>query len=107
MPRHDFTRTSLIRALLPKGDYSWEDASVIACWMAAWGASDSSDRTTAAAQLRLRKRNTLMTTGALVTIELSIDERNELFEVDFWKADFSPLRRYPRPEDLKSSNARR
>ena len=38
----------------------------------------------------------------LVTIELNIDEKDELFELDFWKVDFSPLRRYPNPEDLKS-----
>ena len=38
--------------------------------------------------------------GVLVSIELNISEDNELFEVDFWKVDFSPLRRYPRPEDL-------
>ena len=40
--------------------------------------------------------------GVLVSIELSVDQHNELFEVDFWKVDFSPLRRYPRPEDLRS-----
>jgi len=40
--------------------------------------------------------------GVLVSIDLSVDENGELFEVDFWKVDFSPLRRYPCPEDLKS-----
>ncbi len=35
-----------------------------------------------------------------VSIELNVDEENELFELDFWKADFSPLRRYPAPHDL-------
>ena len=39
--------------------------------------------------------------GVLVSIELTVDERDELFELDFWKVDFSPLRRYPNPEDLK------
>ena len=40
--------------------------------------------------------------GVLVSIELNVDEKDELFELDFWKVDFSPLRRYPNPEDLKS-----
>jgi hypothetical protein len=39
--------------------------------------------------------------GVLVVIELNVDEKDELFELDFWKVDFSPLRRYPNPEDLK------
>ena len=38
--------------------------------------------------------------GVVVSIEVSVDERGELFELDFWKVDFSPLRRYPRPQDL-------
>jgi hypothetical protein len=41
--------------------------------------------------------------GVSVSIELNVDEKDELFELDFWKVDFSPLRRYPTPEDLKSS----
>jgi hypothetical protein len=39
--------------------------------------------------------------AVLVSIELNVDEKEELFERDFWKVDFSPLRRYPNPEDLK------
>jgi hypothetical protein len=39
--------------------------------------------------------------GVSVNIELNVDERDELFELDLWKVDFSPLRRYPNPEDLK------
>lgn len=39
--------------------------------------------------------------GVLVSIELNVDQNNKLFELDFWKVDFSPLRRYPDPEDLK------
>jgi hypothetical protein len=35
------------------------------------------------------------------SVELNVDERDELFELDLWKMDFSPLRRYPNPEDLK------
>lgn len=39
--------------------------------------------------------------GTPVSIEVNVDESNRLFEVDFWKVDFSPLRRYPEPHDLK------
>jgi hypothetical protein len=39
--------------------------------------------------------------GVLVSVEISVGDDNELFEVDFWKVDFSPLRRYPHPEDLR------
>ncbi len=38
--------------------------------------------------------------GVLVSITVNVDENGDLFEIDFWKADFSPLRRYPRPDDL-------
>lgn len=39
--------------------------------------------------------------GVSVSIELTVDESDELFELDFWKVDFSPLKRYPNPEELK------
>jgi hypothetical protein len=39
--------------------------------------------------------------GVLVRIALNLDQQGDLFEVDFWKVDFSPLLRYPRPQDLK------
>ena len=38
--------------------------------------------------------------GVLVSIALNVDKDGQLFEVDFWKVDFSPLRRYPKPSDL-------
>jgi hypothetical protein len=38
--------------------------------------------------------------GVLVSINLNVDKRGRLFELDFWKVDFSPLRRYPQPTDL-------
>ncbi|MFK4505936.1 hypothetical protein LPJ38_32325 [Bradyrhizobium daqingense] len=31
--------------------------------------------------------------GVLVSVALNVDQRGELFELDFWKADFSPLQR--------------
>lgn len=38
--------------------------------------------------------------GVLVSIALNTDINGQLFELDFWKVDFSPLIRYPRPSDL-------
>jgi hypothetical protein len=38
--------------------------------------------------------------GVLVSIAVNLDKNGDLFEVDFWKVDFSPLRRYPKPSDL-------
>ena len=38
--------------------------------------------------------------GVTVSIALSVDNTGELYELDFWKVDFSPLSRYPRSEDL-------
>lgn len=40
--------------------------------------------------------------GVLVSISLNTDHTDKLFELDFWKADFSPLKRYPLPSDLFS-----
>jgi hypothetical protein len=40
--------------------------------------------------------------GVLVVITINSDKNRELFEVDLWKVDFFPLRRYPRPSDLFS-----
>jgi hypothetical protein len=39
--------------------------------------------------------------GILVSIAVNVDQEGDLYEIDFWKTDFSPLRRYPRPEDLR------
>jgi hypothetical protein len=39
--------------------------------------------------------------GVLVSIALNLDDQGDPFEVDFWKVDFSPLRRYPQPQYLK------
>jgi len=38
--------------------------------------------------------------GIPVSITINVDEKGELFEVDFWKVDFSTLSRYPKPLDL-------
>ena len=39
--------------------------------------------------------------GVLVTISINLDQNDNLFEVDFWKVDFSPLCQYPGVEDIK------
>ena len=35
-----------------------------------------------------------------VLISVNLDEQDHLFERDFWKVNFEPLKRYPRPEEL-------
>ena len=38
--------------------------------------------------------------GVPVTFCLNLDNHGDLYEVDAWKVDFSPLKRFPQPEDL-------
>ena len=38
--------------------------------------------------------------GVLVSITVNADNEGNLFELDFWKVDFSPLKRYPNPSDI-------
>ena len=38
--------------------------------------------------------------GILVQISLNIDNNDNLYELDFWKVNFSPINKYPKPEDL-------
>jgi hypothetical protein len=45
--------------------------------------------------------------GVLVSIAISADNNGQLFELDFWRVDFSPLRRYPRPSDLSAMHKTR
>jgi hypothetical protein len=40
--------------------------------------------------------------GVCVSIAINADNKGDLFEVDFWKVDFSPLKRYPNRSDLRS-----
>lgn len=44
--------------------------------------------------------------GVLVTIAVNADHQGQLFELDFWKVDFSPLMRYPKPSDVSGRVAR-
>jgi uncharacterized protein DUF6984 len=39
--------------------------------------------------------------GVCVSIAINADHKGDLFEVDFWRVDFSPLKRYPKPRDLQ------
>lgn len=35
-----------------------------------------------------------------VLISVNLDEDGRLFELDFWKVNYKPLKRYPRPEEV-------
>ena len=39
--------------------------------------------------------------GVMVGIAYNLDEKGELYELDFWKVDFSALQRYPEPSELR------
>ena len=43
--------------------------------------------------------------GVHVSITLNLDNIGDLFEIDFWKIDFSPLISYPTSEQLKRDDA--
>ena len=49
---------------------------------------------------RLAEAEYVDSDGVLVSIALNADSKGQLFELDFWKVDFSKLRRYPKPSDL-------
>ena len=40
----------------------------------------------------------------LVDIAVNIDEQGRLFEIDFWKVDYSKLIQYPEPNQLELRN---
>jgi Domain of unknown function (DUF6984) len=39
--------------------------------------------------------------GVPVSVVINLDADGALFELDMWKADFSPLKRYPAPRELQ------
>ncbi len=39
--------------------------------------------------------------GVLVSLALNLDQKGDLFELDSWKVDFTPLLSYPRSHELK------
>jgi hypothetical protein len=42
--------------------------------------------------------------GTLVSVALNVDQHGELFELDIWKVDFSPLQRFAPLAELRKSN---
>jgi len=38
--------------------------------------------------------------GVLVSIVINADQAGALFELDFWRVDFGPLKKYPSPSDV-------
>lgn len=38
-----------------------------------------------------------------VLISVNLDEAGKLFELDFWKVNYKPLKRYPRPEEIHAT----
>lgn len=38
-----------------------------------------------------------------VLISVNLDEAGHLFELDFWKVNYKPLKRYPRPEEIHAA----
>lgn len=38
--------------------------------------------------------------GVLVVVAVDADKQGQLLDLDIWKVDFSPLKRYPNPSDL-------
>jgi hypothetical protein len=43
------------------------------------------------------------TDGRDVLITLTTNQHDELYELDIWKTDFSPLQRYPMPDKVRLS----
>lgn len=41
--------------------------------------------------------------GVTVLIAVNLDDNGDLYELDFWKTDFSPLRCYPGPAQLTAA----
>jgi|SRR5580704_3719980 hypothetical protein len=39
--------------------------------------------------------------GVMVSITINTDQHGELYELDFWKTNFSPLSRYPEPSQVR------
>jgi len=40
--------------------------------------------------------------NVVISIAITVDNRGDLYEIDLWKVDFSPLRSYPRPGNLRN-----
>jgi len=44
--------------------------------------------------------------GVIVSVALNVDQRGELFELDLWKVDFSPLQRIAAVAELRPASGR-
>jgi hypothetical protein len=42
--------------------------------------------------------------GILVSVNVNLDQFGDLFELDVWKVDFSPLLKFPRESDLRDTD---
>lgn len=51
----------------------------------------------------IREAKYVDTDGVEVEISINLDQEGSLFEVDFWKVDFSPFLRYPLANEIKLS----
>lgn len=40
--------------------------------------------------------------GVPVSATMNVDDIGALFELDIWKGDFSPLKRYPEPDEIRN-----
>jgi hypothetical protein len=45
--------------------------------------------------------------GVIASVALNVDQRGELFELDIWKMDFSPLQRIAAPAELRPGTSGR
>jgi len=93
----------LIRALVPGFEVGLDDALVTQMQDGGMGSIrfvGGKDRRRAGP---IAEATYLDDDGVTVSIELNVDEAGRLFELDFWKVDFSSLRRYPSSEDLQQT----
>jgi hypothetical protein len=44
---------------------------------------------------QLAEREFVDVDGIPITVAINLDDRGELYELDVWKVDFSPLKRFP------------
>lgn len=49
---------------------------------------------------QLRSATCIDVDGVAVSITVNLDQNGNLFELDFFKGDFSPLKRFPWPSEL-------
>jgi len=47
----------------------------------------------------LAEREFVDSDGVPILVAINLDESGDLFELDIWKVDFSPLRRFPAVEE--------